>query len=166
MPRINSTSCNVTVISPQGMWKLLVSGCHLSIKADSKEEFGCWNMQDLKCDSPISPANCTTAESLGVQPSGTTGSCGHLSTGHVYSQPSFFYFFLCIGLVGGRDFSGLFCRDPAIILITDMKLLLNPFPLPGEQARDYHRHHYHHVHHHPHAHLHRPHCYECGGNQP
>ncbi|KAI5663734.1 hypothetical protein M9H77_23057 [Catharanthus roseus] len=156
MPRINSTSCNVTVISPQGMWKLLVSGCHLSTKADGKEEFGCRNMQDLKCDSPVSPANCTTAGSLGSNWLGTR-------------------------LVEGRDFSGLFCRDPVILLITDMKLSANPFPLPEaglwpedeaqpqEQARDHHRHrhhHHHHQHHHVHHHPHRPHRYECGGNQP
>ncbi|KAI5649121.1 hypothetical protein M9H77_35126 [Catharanthus roseus] len=133
MPRINSTSCSVTVIFPQGMWKLLVSGCHLSTKAESKED-------------PVSPANCTTAGSLGSNRSGTR-------------------------LVGGRDFSGLFCRDPAILLITDMKLPVNPFPLPREQARDHHRHchhhhhHHHHVHHHPHAHSHHPHCYECRENQ-
>ncbi|KAI5671726.1 hypothetical protein M9H77_12090 [Catharanthus roseus] len=64
----NFTVATAVIQNEQGMWKLLVSSYHLSTKANNKDEFGYWKMQDLKYDKPVSPSNSKIARSLGVQP--------------------------------------------------------------------------------------------------
>ncbi|KAI5664689.1 hypothetical protein M9H77_24012 [Catharanthus roseus] len=102
---------------------------HCSERVSTWEDFYMKGLQigtrgQITCLCHILPAICPLYEGIKI------GSCGPLLAGPVCSQLSFFAFFLCVRFVGGRNFSGLFCCDSVILLITDMKLPVNHFPFP------------------------------------